>query len=52
MAKSARKKTEIELAPDAWARFERAVAVVAKAPPQHRTAKAKSPAKRKAKKKR
>jgi hypothetical protein len=27
---------ESELAPDAWARFERAVDVVAKSPPQHR----------------
>jgi hypothetical protein len=26
-----------ELHPDAWARFERAVDVVAKSPPQHRT---------------
>ena|SRR5436190_194072 len=30
-------KAEIELIPDAWARFERAVGVVAKSPPQHRT---------------
>jgi hypothetical protein len=41
--------------PDAWARFERAIDVVAKSPPQHRTkAKPKvrkSPAKRKAAKK-
>jgi hypothetical protein len=29
--------TEPELHPDAWARFERAVDVVAKSPPQHRT---------------
>ena len=28
---------ELELFPDAWARFERAVDVVAKSPPQHRT---------------
>ena len=27
---------EVELHPDAWQRFERAVAVVAKSPPQHR----------------
>jgi hypothetical protein len=27
---------EIELEPDAWRRFERAVGVVAKSPPQHR----------------
>jgi hypothetical protein len=32
---------EIELHPDAWARFERAAGVVAKAPPQHRVAKKK-----------
>jgi len=29
-------KGEVELEPDAWARFERAVDVVAKSPPQHR----------------
>jgi hypothetical protein len=27
---------DVELRPDAWARFERAVDVVAKSPPQHR----------------
>jgi hypothetical protein len=32
---------EIELEPDAWERFERAVKVVAKSPPQHRSSKAK-----------
>jgi hypothetical protein len=37
MAKSGSVKTQ-ELKPDAWARFERAVDVVAKSPPQHRTA--------------
>jgi len=31
----------IELEPDAWTRFERAVDVVAKSPPQHRTKKSK-----------
>jgi hypothetical protein len=31
-----------ELHPDAWARFERAFAVVAKSPPQHRVAKPKA----------
>jgi hypothetical protein len=36
MAKSDSKK-EPELHPDAWARFERAIDVVAKSPPQHRT---------------
>jgi hypothetical protein len=40
MAKSPTR--EIELEPDAWQRFERAVKVVAKSPPQHRTAKAKA----------
>jgi hypothetical protein len=33
------KKPELELEPDAWQRFERAVDVVAKSPPQHRAAK-------------
>jgi hypothetical protein len=28
---------DLELHPDAWARFERAIDVVAKSPPQHRT---------------
>jgi hypothetical protein len=32
-------KKKLELHPDAWARFERAVDVVAKSPPQHRTKK-------------
>jgi hypothetical protein len=41
-------KPDIELAPDAWARFERAVDVVAKSPPQHRV-KAKKSLKRKKK---
>lgn len=45
----ANKKNEIELHPDAWQRFERAMAVVVKAPPQHRV-KTKSKARRKAKK--
>jgi len=27
---------DIEIAPDAWERFERAIDVVAKSPPQHR----------------
>ncbi len=36
--KTARAKSrQIELEPDAWERFERAVDVVAKSPPQHRT---------------
>jgi hypothetical protein len=29
-------KLKIEVEPDAWERFERAVKVVAKSPPQHR----------------
>jgi hypothetical protein len=32
----AKPQSEIELEPDAWQRFERAVTVVAKSPPQHR----------------
>jgi hypothetical protein len=42
---------EIELVPDAWARFERAAGVVAKTPPQHRVAKKKKAKKTKPKKK-
>jgi hypothetical protein len=41
MAKPHKKEKPIELAPDAWERFERAVAVVARSPPQHRAAKGK-----------
>jgi hypothetical protein len=37
MAKSVQKKREIELEHNAWARFERAIDVGAKSPPQHRT---------------
>jgi hypothetical protein len=36
---SKRVKQEIELKPNAWARFERAIDVVAKSPPQHRVKK-------------
>jgi hypothetical protein len=32
----------IDLEPDAWSRFERAVDVVAKSPPQHRVKRKKS----------
>jgi len=39
MVKQSRDKLEFES--DAWARFERAVKVVAKSPPQHRKSKAK-----------
>jgi hypothetical protein len=39
MAKSDQKKAKgVELEPDAWSRFERAIDVVAKSPPQHRAA--------------
>lgn len=45
------KPKEIELEPDAWERFTRAVDVVAKSPPQHRvkpkTKKKASPKRRK-----
>jgi hypothetical protein len=40
------KQTTVELHPDAWQRFERAVGVVAKSPPQHRVAKKKKTAKK------
>jgi len=48
------KKSEVELHPNGWRRFERAMAVVVKSPPQHRVkAKAKPTAtmKRRARKK-
>jgi len=45
---ASRPKKGIELQPDAWSRFERAVGVVAKSPPQHRKKKSK-PRKRKKK---
>jgi len=48
---SKRSSSEVELHPDAWARFERAAGAVVKAPPQHRAAKKKTkPTKKKAKK--
>jgi hypothetical protein len=37
--KPKREAAEIELHPDAWERFEKAVDVVMKSPPKHRTAK-------------
>jgi hypothetical protein len=43
MAK-APEKEKLEFHPDAWARFERAIDVAAKAPPQHRKAKKKKKA--------
>jgi hypothetical protein len=45
-SKVKKKTDEVELHPDAWARFERAAGVVAKSPPQHRVAKKKKPAKK------
>jgi hypothetical protein len=42
------KNKEVELRPDAWSRFERAVDVVAKSPPQHRMKKNKRTKKKKA----
>jgi hypothetical protein len=36
MVKEPRKPSDLEIHPDAWERFERAVDVVAKSPPQHR----------------
>jgi hypothetical protein len=43
---------ETELHPEAWSRFERAVDVVAKSPPQHKTKGEKSPGKKKNRKER
>jgi hypothetical protein len=45
------KQPEKEIYPDAWSRFERAVDVVAKSPPQHRAKVKKSPKKKKEDKK-
>jgi hypothetical protein len=39
MAKARQKQKHPELADDAWQRFERAVDIVAKSPPQHRKSK-------------
>jgi hypothetical protein len=47
MTKKSTKEQEIELQPDAWQRFERAVGVVAKSPPQHRVKKKAKRAKKK-----
>jgi hypothetical protein len=41
MAKVPSENKKLEFEPDAWQRFERAVDVVAKSPPQHRVAKKK-----------
>ena len=43
-----RPEQKLELERDAWARFERAVDVVAKSPPQHRTKKSVTPKRKKA----
>jgi hypothetical protein len=48
--KSGSEKEKVEFQPDAWSRFERAMAVVVKSPPQHR-AKAKGKSGRNLKKK-
>jgi hypothetical protein len=52
MSKSREPRSTVEFHPDAWQRFERAVTVVAKSPPQHRvkakTKKAKSPKRKRA----
>jgi hypothetical protein len=40
----------LEISSDAWSRFERAVDVVAKSPPQHRVKSKKSPKKKNKKK--
>jgi hypothetical protein len=45
----AKESSKVELEPGAWERFERAVDVVAKSPPQHKTKKKKSPKKKKSK---
>jgi hypothetical protein len=42
-------KQDVEFHPDAWARFERAVDVVAKSPPQHRVKPKKTRNRKKAK---
>lgn len=41
-AKAKAESKEPEFEPDAWQRFERAMAVVVKAPPQHRVKPAKA----------
>jgi hypothetical protein len=47
MARKSGAIQNIELEPDAWQRFERAVDLVAKSPPQHRTKDKKKSAKKK-----
>jgi hypothetical protein len=43
------KQPEIELEPDAWQRFERAIDVVVKSPPQHKAKPKPKPRKKRAK---
>ena len=38
ISRATKSQPDVELEPDAWERFERAVKVVVKAPPQHREA--------------
>jgi len=49
-SKVKRMGNDLEFQPDAWRRFERAVDVVAKSPPQHRIKKSKRAKKKKARK--
>jgi len=49
-ARAKQNPRDVELSPDAWSWFERAVDVVAKSPPQHRTKGNKSRVSRKSKK--
>jgi hypothetical protein len=47
MAKKSTSLPKMDLEPDAWERFERAVDVAAKSPPQHRTNKKENPTEKK-----
>jgi hypothetical protein len=53
MAGKLSKNSDTETYPDAWQRFERAVDIVAKSPPQHKTkaGKGKQPSRKKGKRK-
>ena len=42
ISRATKSQPDVELEPDAWERFERAVKVVAKSPPQHRVKKTKA----------
>jgi hypothetical protein len=50
MAKPDSKKEDEQQYPDAWSRFERAIDVVVKSPPQHRARAGKSASRQKSKK--